>query len=450
MRSHRGRKLSLANGRLFAAASLLLVLLAGVRAPAAGLYQDGAGSRSQAMGGSGTAVADDPQSALFDNPAALGGLDRITVQGALDGALAQGNFHNSANNNAQLSQWGAIGALAVSAPLGPITVAAGINPDISLRGSWILRDAPGGADGGTSYGVQKNTSEIALLRSALGVGWQVTPAFSLGANVGLLYNKNVLATPYVFQTQRVLKTAKTLLNLGTEGVGWNGEAGLRWRVAPTLNLSLAYTSRARVDTHGLATGDAGVQFARLGLGAARSAFAYDARVANVFPQQLSAGAAWQARHGLTLSAQVDWLDWSDAFETLGVHLTHGTDKDLNGLLGSNALNDNIPLHWRDQFVERIGAEQILDAHWTLRAGYAYGNDPVPAGTLTPLNAAITEHTLTAGAGYRVGRVTVDAAYQWELPATGRVRQSELAAGEYSNSVTAVDVQSLSLTVKYGF
>jgi long-chain fatty acid transport protein len=448
---HRGRKLSLAVGRLAAGARLLLaLLLTGVHARAAGLYQDGAGGRAQAMGGSGTAVADDPLSALFDNPAALGGLDRVTVQGALEGAWAQGSFHNSANNDARLSQWGEIGAFAASAPLGPVTLAMGINPDISLRDSWILRDAPGGADGGTSYGVQKNTSEIALLRSALGVGWQVTPAFSLGANVGLLYNKNVLTTPYVFQTQRVLKTAKTLLNLGTEGLGWNGEAGLRWRVAPALNLSLAYTSRSRVDSHGLATGDAGVQFARLGLGAARSAFGYDARVANVFPQQLSAGAAWQARHGLTLSAQVDWIDWSDAFDTLGVHLTHGTDKALNSLVGSSALNDNIPLHWRDQFVERLGAEQILDAHWTVRAGYAYGDDPIPAGTLTPLNAAITEHTLTVGVGYRAGRVTVDAAYQWELPATGRVGHSELAAGEYSNSVTQVNVQWLNLTVKYGF
>jgi hypothetical protein len=45
---------------------------------------------------------------------------------------------------------------------------------------------------------------------------------------------------------------------------------------------------------------------------------------------------------------------------------------------------------------------------------------------------------------------VDAAYQWELPATGRVGHSELAAGEYSNSVTQVNVQWLNLTVKYGF
>ena len=147
---------------------------------------------------------------------------------------------------------------------------------------------------------------------------------------------------------------------------------------------------------------------------------------------------------------MDWIDWGDSFQTLGVHLTHGNDRDLNGLVGSSALNDNIPLHWHDQFVERIGGEQIIDSHWTVRGGYAYGNNPVPAGTTTPLTAAITEHTLTAGVGYRVGPMTIDAAYQWELPATARVRHSDLAAGEYSNSATEINVQWFSLTVKYQF
>ena len=88
--------------------------------------------------------------------------------------------------------------------------------------------------------------------------------------------------------------------------------------------------------------------------------------------------------------------------------------------------------------------------WTVRAGYAYGNNPVPAGTLTPLNAPITEHLLTAGVGFRRGRITIDAAYQWQVPATARVRRSELAAGEYSDSVTEIDVQWVGLTTTIGF
>ena len=75
---------------------------------------------------------------------------------------------------------------------------------------------------------------------------------------------------------------------------------------------------------------------------------------------------------------------------------------------------------------------------------------MPARTLTPLNAAITEHLLTAGVGYRLGHLTIDAAYQWQLPATARVDHSALAAGEYSRSVTEVNVQQFNLTLGYEF
>ncbi len=330
------------------------------------------------------------------------------------------------------------------------TLRLGLNPDIALRDRWHYRDAPGGADGITSYGVQLDSAEILLLRSALGASWQVCPDLSLGANVGFLYNENRLQTPYVFQTQPVLRTVKTLLDLQTDGFGWNAQVALRWQPISNLTFSAVYTSQATIDTHGRATGDAGVQLTNLGLGAARHDFGYDAEVENVFPQQVSGGLAWEPTTRLTLSAQFDWLAWSDAFDTLPVRLTRGNNADLNALVGSHRLNDNVPLRWRDQYVGRLGVERKLGDRWTARAGYAYGNNPVPAGTLTPLNAPITEHLLTAGVGFHRGRVTVDAAYQWQVPATARVRRSQLAAGEYSDSVTEIDVQWLGLTTTIGF
>ena len=417
---------------------------------AAGLYEDGAGARAKAMGGSGAAVADDPLSALFDNPAALGEIDRPAIQLGGDAAFAHGSFHNSANGHATMETAGVIGEFAAAVPIGPVRVALGFNPDIALRDRWHYRDALGGADGGTSYGYQLDSSEILLLRSALGASWQVLPTLSVGADVGLLYNENRLQTPYVFQTQPTLRRAKTLLDLQTDGLGWNAQGGIRWQAVPVLAFSVVYTSEARVDSHGRATGNAGVQLARLGLGAARPDFAYDADVENVFPQQVSAGVAWKVTGRLTLSGQFDYLDWSDAFDRLPVRLSKGNNADLNGLVGSHRLNDNVPLDWRDQYVGRLGVEQRLGDHWTLRAGYAYGNNPVPAGTLTPLNAAITEHLLTAGVGYRVGRVQVDAAYQWLVPATARVGRSGLAAGEYSDSVTEIDVQWIGVTTRIDF
>lgn len=423
-------------------------LAADVRAAA--LYQDGAGARAKALGGAGAAVADDPQSALFDNPAALSDIDRLAVQLGLDAGFAQGRFSNRANSGAHFEQSGVIGGFAASIPAGPIHFGVGINPDIAVRNHWRYRDTPGGADAATTYGDQPQESGIVLLRSAVGASWQINPQLSVGGNFGLLYNENQLRAPYVFQTQPTLRGAKTLLNLNTNGFGWNAQGGLRWRPVKEVALSLSYTSESTIKTHGAASGNAGVQFSNLGLGGARPDFHYDAEVTNVFPQQLSAGIEWKAAKRTTLSAQLDWINWADAFETLPVRLSNGNNKDLNGLLGSRRLNDDIPVRWRDQYVTRVGIEQGLDDHWTLRAGYAYGNNPVPAGTLTPLTAAITEHTITAGVGYRQGPWRVDAACQWELPATGNVSQSDLAAGEYSASSTRVSIEWLGVTAEVDF
>lgn len=420
------------------------------RSQAAALYQDGAGARAQALGGAGAAVADDPQSALFDNPAALSDIDRLAVQLGVDAGFAQGRFTNRANRDAHLNQSGVIGGFAAAIPFGPVHFGVGINPDIAARNNWRYRDTPGGADGATTYGEQPQESEVVLLRSAVGASWQINPQLSLGGNFGLLYNENRLRAPYIFQAQPTLRGAKTLLDMHTDGFGWNAQGGLRWRPVSDVALSLSYTSESTIRTHGTATGNAGVQFKNLGLGAARPDFRYDAEVTNIFPQQLSAGVEWKAARRTVLSAQFDWIDWSDAFETLPVRLSDGNNKDLNGVVGSRRLNDDVPLRWRDQYVARIGFEQGLNDHWTLRAGYSYGNNPVPPGTLTPLTAAITEHTITAGVGYRQGRVRVDAAFQWELPATGSVRESDLASGEYSNSSTRVGVEWFGITTEVDF
>ena len=431
-------------------AALACLFLKVSPATAASLYQDGAGARARSMGGTGAAAANDPLSALFDNPAAMSDIDRLASGLGVDTGIAHGSFHNVANDHSTTLAAGAIGEAAVTVPVGPVRFGAGVNPDIALRDRWRYRDAPGGADGATTYGVRDDESEILLLRGALGASWQATPKLSVGGSVGVLYNENQLHTPFVFQSQPTLRTAKTLLDLQTDGFGWNAQAAVRWRPVSGVTLSATYTSQSRIETHGSATGNAGVQLARLGLGAARHDFSYDAEVTNVFPQQVSAGVAWQAARRLVVSAQFDWLNWSDAFDTLPVRLRNGNNADLNGLVGSRRLDDDVPLRWRDQYVGRFGVEQGLGEHWLLRAGYAYGNNPVPAGTLTPLNAAITEHTLTAGVGYHAGRLAVDAAYQWELPAIARVRRSDLAAGEYSNSVTEIDVQWISLSTTISF
>ncbi len=433
--------------------TLLLLLGGGAALAASGIFRDGVGARPMALGGADVGWAEGPLSAFAANPAGAGWLEAPRLDLGLTGVIPEGRFSNVANDDAPLrSSFGVLPDAAFGLPLGhrPVGLFVGFVPEAALSADWRYVDAPGGADGRTTYGLQPQKSEIILLRSGVGLGWAVTPKVSLGGSFGLIYNNNTLETTYVFQTQPALRGAKTLLDLRTDGFGVDGQVGLLFRPVTNLQVGLAYKTPSSVDSHGHASGNAGVQFANIGLGGARPDFHYDAEVDTEFPQIVSGGVFWQAHPRWRLLAQVDWINWSDAFDQLPVILTHGNNADLNGVVGSSTLRDTIPLDWRDQFVYRAGVEFAVLQNLALRVGYSYGRNPVPAGTLTPLTAAIMEHTFTTGLGWRVGRFQMDFAYQYDIPNTVHVGRSSLLSGEYSNSTTEVALHWLALTVSTRF
>jgi long-subunit fatty acid transport protein len=319
-----------------------------------------------------------------------------------------------------------------------------------MLADWRFNDPPGGLGGNVSYGQQRHDSEIILLRPALGAAVRITPKLSFGVSVGLLYNENKLQTPYTFQNLQPsldapFNGAKTLLDLHTSGFGWNAQAGVLFTPLTNLQVGLSYLSPSRLYTTGDATGDPYAQFSAP---PGALAFHYNADVRNVFPQEASAGLSWKPYQKWRLAVQLDWINWSDAFQTLPVKLSNGTAP-VSGVLGSS-FQDNIPLNWQDQLVYRAGLEYAVTENLFLRAGYAYGKSPVPDSTLTPMTAAIMEHTLTAGVGYQVGPWSFDLAYQYDIPITRNVGTSGLLSGEYSNSSTEVSVHVIALTAGFRF
>lgn len=252
----------------------------------------------------------------------------------------------------------------------------------------------------------------------------------------------------MFQNYPSLAGLKTLLDLHTDGVGWNGSVGALSHVTRHLQLGVVYKSRTTIRSRGAATGNAGIQFAQIGLGAARPDFRYDAEVDNVLPQSAIATLAWQAKPRLRLAAQADWIDWKDAFVDLPISLTHGNNGDINGLLGTDAIRDSIPLRWRNQVTVRAGVERAWLENAVVRAGLSHSNSPVPASTLSPLTAAIGGSTLSAGFGYRLGRIRFDFAYGFSPTAREDVRQSAIKAGEFNDSRVQVGTQSLVFTTSF--
>lgn len=435
------------------AGSVMLALWGALNiAPAGGIYRDGAGARALSLGGASVGRPDIALEAMQINPAGLSTVKDPQLQLGFGGGLPNGEFSNAANAGADLDDsFGAWPEAAIVFPLGatPVTLGLAFIPDAALGGEWHYVDAPGGINN-TTYGFQEHRSEITALRTALAASVEITEALSFGAGVGLVYNQNRLHAPYIFQTYPALQGFKTLLDLKSDGFGVNGTFGLLYRPCEHFSFGLSYQTSTHVNSEGDANGNAGVQLANMGLGGAQPDFHYDAEVDNVFPQMVSAGVNWQVTDRLRALFQVDWINWADSFDELVIRLNNGSNNDINGVLGTANIYDVVPLRWEDQFVCRLGVEFQATAAVALRAGYSYGKSPVPDNTLTPLTAAIMEHKLGGGVGWRNDRYFVDAAYQYSLPASQNVGPSALRAGEYSNSRTEVSVHLFALTVGVNF
>jgi long-chain fatty acid transport protein len=415
-----------------------------------GIYGNGIGAEAMSMGGAEVAWAADPLSAMTANPAGLGFLTNPEIDLGAAGAVLEGNFVSKTGSGGGLnSSLNALPEGAFAYPLKnvPITFGLSVAPQAGLLAHWNYIDPPP-TGGTTSYGYQEDKSEIILLRSALGVAWQINSKLSIGATAGLLYNQNDLVAPYIFQNLQSpvsppANGAKTLLNLHTSGFGGDATVGVLFRATTNLQFGVFYQSESIINTSGDASGNPYAQFGE------SLPFHYDAEVKNKFPQNASVGASWRFLSKFRASVQVDWIDWADAFDTLHISMSNGSNPGVNGALGSS-FRDNFPLNWSSEFVYRAGLEYDVTENLALRIGYSYGQSPIPDSTLTPMTAAITEHVITAGVGYHWSHYKVEVAYQYYVPATQNVGQSGLLSGEYSNSSTTVSAHVFALTTGFTF
>jgi long-subunit fatty acid transport protein len=326
-------------------------------------------------------------------------------------------------------------------------VSAAFTPEILMRANWRYLDAPGTL--GVTYGLQTNETQIIGVRPSFGLARTFGPKLSIGGVFGLVYNTNNLNAPYIFQEQPQLAGLKVLLDLQTHGLGWNGNAGIQFQPGSRVRLGVAWKSGTTIHTSGDASGTASALFAALGVNADPT-FHYDAKVLNHLPQAFDAGLSFRSNRHLLWQGQVDVADWAQAFQQLPVSLTNGTNAVINSVVGSNAMQDSVPLHWNNQVGVHVGVDSPVGENWTLRGGYSFMSNPVPSATLLPMTGAIMQNAVATGAGWTHGRVHLDAAYQAQLPSSESVGHSSILAGEYSNSMVRLALQSVTFTARTSF
>lgn len=209
-------------------------------------------------------------------------------------------------------------------------------------------------------------------------------------------------------------------------------------------LGLSYRSEIR---HSL-RGDARFTFDEAGIGAALSgatgAFA-DTPVRSGIrtPAFAALGLAQDLTPDLTLLAEVQWAGWS-AFDDLVVRFD-------NPAQPAEVTAQN----WNDSWFAALGLAYRPDTRWTLRAGVAFGESPVPDNTRTPRIPDADRTWLSGGLGYAVAEwLRLDLSYTRIFMSRERIT---LTADQPGNSFrgdldfrsdTSVDVVALAGTLRF--
>lgn len=360
--------------------------------------------------------ADTPTAAMTSNPAGLAG-QSSAIQGTAVVTGYFGEFSNSVNSGSSLRNpvtGFPTGALAYQLEDNPdVTLGVSLTPDAVARGYWEYWD--------TTYGFQSHDSRLITARLAFGAGWQATDKLSVGGTVGVTYNENYLKAPYTFQNAGAVTGAKVLLDLETSGFGPNFSLGAQYDVTDWATVGVRYISPTWFFTDGNADGFAGA-----------APFSYTAQIDQQLPQRIGVGVELEPLDWLSLYFQADWVDYGMAYDTLKISLGNGAQPAL-----PNAFTERSPLDWESVWVLAAAATVNITDDLSWDVGYSYGSSPVPDSTLTPLTAAIFEHTIASGLTYRMGDVEIGLAYQYDVPHTQSTNSSILLNGEYQNSSVEV-------------
>lgn len=240
----------------------------------------------------------------------------------------------------------------------------------------------------TAFGTQDDTyTNVRYLKVTPALAWRINNKWSVGAALNIGYSD---MTMEFFPNTMVPGMFAGMELRDVYSYGYGGKFGVMYQPNSMVSIGAVYTTESVLDyDHGSIT------FAGLGK--------YDAKVDGfTWPQSLGVGIAIRPTPRLLLAADVTWYNWSKAMDKVSIK--------SNAPAPFDQVDFN--MKWNDQTVFAIGAAYQLTDRLTVRAGYNYGNNPVPEEHLSPLFPAITEQHVAGGIGYKFSeRWALDAAVE---------------------------------------
>ena len=384
--------------------SVATILLVGAATPA---LASGYGLRehsvdSMGMAYAGAAASDSDASYLAYNPASLAGVE--------DTDLSVGTTfifpHSDGSYTTTLTSFGndAVGDLHPTNYVNDAMV-----PQFSLRHRltdrwsigvsvnvpWGLKTEYPGTWAGRYYAMKTRLTVADITPT---VSYQVTPAFSLGFGVMAQYAKGTLSnaidlgligalngfgtTPGTLDGYGVIKNA--------DDWSWGWVAGAMFHPNDRLTLGVSYRSSVDHTVEGKIhfIYDAGGVAA--GINGATGMFTDTHIAVNVTtPDVVAVGLRYQINDQWAGLLGADWTNWS-VFKSLNVRMKNPVQP-----------TDVTTANWDDSWFVAAGLEYAVDDTWTLRAGTAYDETPVPDSTRSPRIPDKGRFWLAAGVTFHV-------------------------------------------------
>jgi long-chain fatty acid transport protein len=238
--------------------------------------------------------------------------------------------------------------------------------------------------------------------------------------------------------------------------------GFLLRISDQLTLGASYLSKQEFDWKGGMTLDVTRQLYSLGPlfenilpllpNQGREGFAGRWKFRNSwgFPRKITIGFSYLPREKLRISGDFSWIDWSDIYDRFTIILTRGNNADLNKIVGSDGFRNSVNVKWKDGYIYSIGIEYEYNHKISLRAGFAHGNNVVPARILVPTGPAITKDHLTVGLSYKKERWEFSMAFEHNFFNEESSRIGNEVGSEHFFSKCSIQAELFHFLLSYHF
>ncbi len=357
-----------------------------------GLNLNSLGSKALAMGGAFVGLADD-FSAIYWNPAGITNFNKKYYGFYGVDIIPNGSYKSSLVDAKTETRHFLSGLVAYYHPFSEKIVAGlGVYIPSGLGAGW-----PGADFEPISMGAEYVwSSRIGLVTIAPALGFRINDWISFGVSLNINYgtfslkmHAGAMDNPSPPPDQVDLGQYEESMN------GWGYGATLGILAKPLERLSLGATLRTASSVK--LNGEASISnLSYLGYNSTS-----DLERDLTWPMWIGAGAAYKAMENLTLTADLQWTQWSriDVVETR-------FQDDFWQIMMAQSDNDQKPFHWEDTLQVRLGAEYRTEK-FNFRGGFYIDPSPAPDRTMTVLIPSYDYNVVTLGLGYNLNGLQLD-------------------------------------------